>query len=155
MSQPRRASLKADYIKVVMRSHASCLEGHGQRLVAPPVGRQHGAQEIGAVGPDQLPGVVRQHVHHVAGVRPGPEGPRGGHGPGAVSDLTAGEGRGGRREPSGGGRLYGNMHHNSRGSVPPDGGRSGKDDGGVGWGVSPPDEGVPKDGGWRRRESKL
>lgn len=94
----------------------SCLESHGQRLVAPPVRRQHGAEEVGAVGAHQLAGVVRQHVHHVPGVRSRPEGPRGGHGPVAVSsELTAGEGRGGRREPSGGGRLYGNMHHNSLG----------------------------------------
>lgn len=77
--------------------------------------REHRAEEVGAVGTDQLPGVVRQHVHHVPGVRSRPEGPRGGHGPVAVSNLIAGEGRGGRREPSGRGRLYGNMHHNSLG----------------------------------------
>lgn len=59
--------------------------------------------------------MVRQDVHHVPVVRPRPQWPRGGHGPVAVSDLTAGEGRRGRREPSGGGRLYGNMHHNSLG----------------------------------------
>lgn len=94
---------------------ASHLESHGQRLVAPPVGRQHGAQEVRAVGADQLAGVVRQDVHHVPGVRSCPQGPRCGHGPVAVCEFTAGEGRGGRREPSGRGRLYGNMHHNSLG----------------------------------------
>lgn len=93
----------------------SCLESHGERLVAPPVRREDWAEEVGAVGPDQLAGVVCQDVHHVPGVRSWPEGPRGGHGPVSVSNLTAGEGRGGRREPSGGGRLYGNMHHNSLG----------------------------------------
>lgn len=93
----------------------SCLESHGERLVAPPVRREDRAEEVGAVGPDQLAGVVRQDVHHVPGVRSWPEGPGGGHGPVAVSNLTAGEGRGGRREPSGRGRLYGNMHHNSLG----------------------------------------
>ena len=77
--------------------------------------RQDGAEEVWAVGAHQLAGVVGQDVHHVPGVRSRPEGPRGGHGPVAVSNLTAGEGRGGRREPSGGGRLYGNMHHNSLG----------------------------------------
>lgn len=59
--------------------------------------------------------MVCQDVHHVPVVRPRPQGPRGGHGPVAVTDLAAGEGRRGRREPSGGGRLYGNMHHNSLG----------------------------------------
>lgn len=100
---------------MIIRSHASCLESHGERLVAPPVRRQDGAEEVGTVGPNQLAGVVRQDVHHVPGVRSRPEGPRGGHGPVAVSNLAAGEGRGGRREPSVGGRLYGNMHHNSLG----------------------------------------
>lgn len=100
---------------MIIRSHVSCLESHGERLVAPPVRREDGAEEVGAVCPDQLAGVIRQNVHHVPGVRSWPEGPRGGHGPVAVSKLTAGEGRGGRREPSGGGRLYGNMHHNSLG----------------------------------------
>lgn len=100
---------------MIIRSHVSCLESHGERLVAPPVRREDWAEEVGAVGPDQLAGVVRQDVYHVPGVRSCPEGPRGGHGPVAVSNLTAGEGRGGRREPSGGGRLYGNMHHNSLG----------------------------------------
>lgn len=99
----------------MIRSHLSCLERHGQRLVAAPVRRQDRAQEVGAVGPDQLAGVVRQDVHHVPGVRSGSERPRGGHGAVGVSNLAAGEGRGGRREPSGGGRLYGNMHHNSGG----------------------------------------
>lgn len=99
---------------------ASCLESHGQRLVAPPVRRQHRAEEVGTVRAHELAGVVRQDVHHVPVVRPRPQGPRGGHGPVAVSDLAAGEGRRGRREPSGGGRLYGNMHHNSLGSAPPD-----------------------------------
>lgn len=83
--------------------------------------REDGAEEVGAVSPDQLAGVIRQDVHHVPGVRSWPEGPRGGHGPVAVSNLTAGEGRGGRREPSGGGRLYGNMHHNSLGQCHPTG----------------------------------
>ena len=100
---------------MIIRSHAPCLESHGERLIAPPVRRQDGAEEVGTVGPNQLAGVVRQDVHHVPGVRSRPEGPRGGHGPVAVSNLAAGEGRGGRREPSGGGRLYGNMHHNSLG----------------------------------------
>lgn len=100
---------------MIIRSHGSCLESHGERLVAPPVRRQDGAEEVGTVGPNQLAGVVRQDVHHVPGVRSRPEGPRGGHGPVAVSNLAAGEGRGGRREPSVGGRLYGNMHHNSLG----------------------------------------
>lgn len=77
--------------------------------------RQHRAEEVGTVRAHQLAGVVRQDVHHVPVVRPRPQGPRGGHGPVAVSNLTAGEGRRGRREPSGRGRLYGNMHHNSLG----------------------------------------
>lgn len=47
----------------------SCLESHWQRLVAPPVRREDRAEEVGAVGPDQLAGVVRQDVHHVPGVR--------------------------------------------------------------------------------------
>lgn len=93
----------------------SCLESHGERLVAPPVRRQHRAEEVRAVGPDQLARVVRKDVHHVPGVRSWPDGPCGGHGPVAVSNLAAGEGCGGRREPSGGRRLYGNMHHNSLG----------------------------------------
>lgn len=106
---------------MIIRSRVSCLESHGERLVAPPVRRQDGAEEVGAVGAHQLAGVVRQHVHHVPGVRSRPEGPRGGHGPVAVAELTAGEGRGGRREPSGCGRLYGNMHHNSLGQRHPTG----------------------------------
>ncbi len=100
---------------MIIRSHVSCLESHGERLVAPPVRREDGAEEVGAVCPNQFARVIRQDVHHVPGVRSWPVGPRGGHGPVAVSKLTAGEGRGGRREPSGGGRLYGNMHHNSLG----------------------------------------
>lgn len=99
----------------MIRSHLSCLESHGERLVAAPVRWQDRAQEVGAVGPDQLAGVVREDVHHVPGVRSGSERTRGGHGAVGVSNLAAGEGRGGRREPSGGGRLYGNMHHNSWG----------------------------------------
>lgn len=93
----------------------SCLESHWERLVAPPVRWEDGAEEVWAVGPDQLASMVCQDVHHVPGVRSCPEGTRVGHCPVAVSNLTAGEGRGGRREPSGGGRLYGNMHHNSLG----------------------------------------
>lgn len=92
-----------------------CLESHGKRLVAPPVRRQDRAEEVRAVSPNQLPGVVRQDVDHVPGVRSWPERTRGGHSPVAFSDLTAGKGRGGRREPSGRGRLYGNMHHNRLG----------------------------------------
>lgn len=56
--------------KIIIRRHASCLESHGERLVAPPVRRQHRAEEVGTVGADQLAGVVRQDVHHVPVVRP-------------------------------------------------------------------------------------
>lgn len=100
---------------IIFRKRVSCLKCHGERLVAPPVRWENGAEEVGTVGPDQLARVVRQDVHHVPGVRSWPEGARGGHGPVTVSNLAAGEGCGGRREPSGGGRLYGNMHHNSLG----------------------------------------
>lgn len=98
--------------------HASWfyLESHGQRLVAPPVWGQHRAQEVGAVRAHQLARVVRQHVHYIPAVRPRPERARVGHGPRAVSDLAAGERRGGRREPSG--SVYGNMHHNNLESIP-------------------------------------
>lgn len=113
--KPQCASLKMKIQRGIIRSHVSCLESHGERLVAPPVRREDRAEEVGAVGPDQLASMVRQDVHHVPGVRSWPEGPGGGHGPVAVSNLAAGEGRGGRREPSGRGRLYGNMHHNSLG----------------------------------------
>lgn len=37
----------------------SYLESHGERLVTPPVRREDRAEEIWAVGPDQLAGVVR------------------------------------------------------------------------------------------------
>lgn len=114
------ASLKQTHHKrgqkeEVIRSQRSCLESHGERLVAAPVRRQHRAEEVGAVGSDQLAGVVREDVHHVPGIRSGPERPRGGHGAVGVSNFAAGEGCRGRREPSGGGRLYGNMHHNNLG----------------------------------------
>lgn len=108
---------RVNKIKTVSVCCVPCLESHGERLVAPPVRGEDGAEEVRAVGPDQLAGVVRQDVHHVPGVRSGPEGPRCGHGSGAVYNLTAGEGRGGRREPSCSGRVYGNMHHNSLGQI--------------------------------------
>ena len=94
------------------------LKGHRQRLVAPPVWRQHGAQEVGAVRADQLPGVVRQHVRYIPGVRSRPERARVGHGPVALSDLAAGEGRGGRCKPSGRHVVYGKNHHNNWESSP-------------------------------------
>lgn len=90
------------------------LEGDGQRLVAPPVGRQHGAQEVGAVGAHQLSGVVGQYIHDGAhlGSRPGAR--RGGpQRPAVLSHLTAGECRGGGCEAPAGARVYGNTHHNS------------------------------------------
>lgn len=54
---------------MIIRSDVSCLESHGERLVAPPVRRQHRTEEVRAVGPDQLARVVRKDVHHVPGVR--------------------------------------------------------------------------------------
>lgn len=47
----------------------SCLESHGERFVAPPVRREDRAEEVWAVCPDQLAGVVRQDVYHVPRVR--------------------------------------------------------------------------------------
>lgn len=41
------------------------LEGDGQGLVAAPVGGQHRAEEIGAVGAHELARVVRQDLYHV------------------------------------------------------------------------------------------
>lgn len=48
------------------------LESDGQRLVASPVGGQHGAQEVGAVGLHQLAGMVGDHLkrQHPSGTSP-------------------------------------------------------------------------------------
>lgn len=96
-------------------SNLPYLESHGECLVAPPVWGQHGAEEVWAVCTDQLASVVWQDVHHIPGLGSCPQWSRGAHGPAAVSNLAAGERRGGRCEPSGGVRVYGNMHHNSLG----------------------------------------
>lgn len=47
-------------------SQGNHLEGDRQRLVAPPVGRQDGAQKVGAVGPNQLSRVVCDDLGHAA-----------------------------------------------------------------------------------------
>lgn len=92
---------------------APYLESDGQRLVAPPVGRQHGAQEVGAVGAHQFAGVIRQHVHDGAHLGPRPTARGGGpQRPAVLSHLTAGERRGGGCEAPAGARIYGNTHHN-------------------------------------------
>lgn len=96
------------------------LEGHGKSFVAAPVRWQNGAQKVGAVSAHELSGVVRQHVHHWARVRrmPRPQRTRRAHAARAdraavtaAAKLPARERRGGRREPSGGGRVYRYMHH--------------------------------------------
>ena len=107
-----------EYLKRQYDPQMLYLEGHRQRLVAPPVWGQHGAQEVGAVRADQLPGMVRQHVRYIPGVRSRPERARVGHCPVALSNLAAGEGRGGRCKPSGRHVVYGKNHHNNRESSP-------------------------------------
>lgn len=96
-------------------SNLPYLESHRECLVASPVWGQDRAEEVWAVRPDQFASVVWQDVHHIPGLGSCPQWSRGAHGPAAVSNLAAGERRGGRCEPSGGVRVYGNMHHNSFG----------------------------------------
>lgn len=95
------------------------LEGDRQRLVAPPVGGQDGAEEVGAVGAHQLGRVVGDDLGHAA-VLVGPQ-PRdrrvrlpdgGAHVVHSPWDRLEAAGR--RTEPPAGARIYGNAHHNNR-----------------------------------------
>lgn len=79
------------------------------------MGRQHRAQEVGAVGAHQLAGVVGQYIHDGADLRSSPGARCGGpQRPAVLTHLTAGEGRGGGSEAPAGARVYGNTHHNGR-----------------------------------------
>lgn len=105
-----------------IRRHAAetHLEGHRQRLVAPPVGGQDRAEEVRAVGPDQLCRVVGDDLCHAAvfvrtqswhrrrGVRLSGWGTHIVHLP---WDRLEAIGR--RTEPPSGAGIYGNSHHNT------------------------------------------
>ncbi|RLW12259.1 hypothetical protein DV515_00000624, partial [Chloebia gouldiae] len=104
--------------------------GHGQRGrtgTGAPVRGQDGAEEVGAVGTDQLGGVVSDDLHHgavIVGAQPGHGGRRvllllllllllGYHHRADLAHLAGLQAAGGGAEPPAGAGIYGNTHHNS------------------------------------------
>lgn len=80
------------------------------------MGGQHGAEEVGAVGAHQLPGVIRQDLHHAAvGAAQLPRQGAAVLGAGQrqrLGHLPRAQRGGGRREAAAGAGIYGDTHHN-------------------------------------------
>lgn len=103
----------------VLEESGIYFEGDGQRLVAAPVRGQDGAEEVGAVSPDQLGRVVRYDLSHAAVLLQAQPWHRAVllTGPGRRVELVhlgreRLEATGRRAKPPRGTGIYGNAHHN-------------------------------------------